>query len=216
MRFLKLQVLLLVVAVLAVGGLAADVVLKNRAETELAAEVGRRVPGTTGIEANISSFPFVGRLLLSGQVPKVVVTAQHAGIADAVALSDIRVQVDDVEMDTGAAKDGRAVVKSIDRGSVQADLRVDQINPRLPRGFSVQLEDGKAVVSGPGGAEAKVTATPEGALQIKIASRTLLDLALPKTDLLPCAPAATFVTGAVRLTCTFDEIPPLLVDLARR
>lgn len=216
MRFLKLQVLLLVIAVVVVGGLAADVVLKNRAETELAAEVARRVPGTTGIEATISSFPFVGRLLLSGKVPKVVVTAQHAGTPDVVALSDIRVQVDDVEMDTAAAKDGRAVVRSIDRGSVQADLRVDQINPRLPRGFSVQLQAGKAVVSGPGGAEATLVATPEGALQLKIANRTLLDLPLPKTDLLPCAPAATFVSGAVRLSCTFDEVPPLLLNLARR
>ena len=54
MRFLKLQVLLLLIAVVVVAALAADVVLKNRAETELAAEVSRRVPGTTGVEANIS------------------------------------------------------------------------------------------------------------------------------------------------------------------
>ncbi len=216
MRFLKLQVLLLLLAVVVVGALAADVVLKNRAETELAAEVTRRVPGTTGVRAKISSFPFVGRLLLSGKVPTVVLTAQHAGAGDVLALSDIRVQVDDVEMDSAAAKDGRAVVKSIDRGSVRADLRVNELNSRLPRGYQVQLQDGKAVVSGPLAAQAQLVATPEGRIQLKVAGRALFDLALPKTDLLPCSPNVTFVSGAVRLACSFDEIPPLLLDLARR
>jgi hypothetical protein len=215
MRFLKLQVLLLVVAVVAVGALAADIVLKNRAETELAAQVTERVPGTTGVRAKISSFPFVGRLLLSGKVPKVVVTAQHAGLS-ALSLSDVRVQVEDVEMDSGEAKAGRAVVRSIGQGKVQADIRLDQINPLLPRGFSVQAQAGKAVVDGPGSIEAQLVPTPEGTLRLQVANRSVLELPFPKTDLLPCSPAASFVSGAVRLSCTFDEVPPLLLDLARR
>lgn len=215
MRFLKLQVLLLLIAVVAVGGLAFDVVLKNRAETELAAEVGRRVPGTTGIEATISSFPFVGRLLLSGQVPKVVVTAQHSTVGE-LSLADVQVQAVDVEMDTGAARNGRVVVRSIGGGSAAADLRQDQINPRLPRGFSVQLQNGKAVVSGPSSVKAELVGTPEGSLALQAAGKTLYELAIPKTDLLPCTPAASFVSGAVRLSCAFDEVPPLLLELAQR
>jgi len=216
MRFLKLQVLLLLIAVVVVGAGGADIVLKSRAETELAAQVTKRVPGTTGVRAKISSFPFVGRLILSGKVPKVVVTAQHAGVGDVMALSDIRVQVEDVEMDTAAAKAGKAVVRAIDRGSVRADVRVDQINSRLPRNYQVQLEDGKATISGPAASSAQLVATPEGRIQLKLAGKAIVDLALPKTDLLPCAPAPTFVSGAVRLACTFREIPPLLVDLAQR
>ena len=214
MRFLKLQVLLLLVAVVAVGALVFDVILKNQAETELTAEVARRVPGTTGIESTISSFPFVGRLLVSGKVPKVVVTAQHAA-SEPVALSDVRVEVLDVEMDTAAARDGRVVVRSIGRGSVKADVRADQINPRLPRGFQVELQDGKAAVRGPASTQAELVATPEGAIQLRVAGRSLLDIPFPKTDLLPCAPTASFVRGAVRLACSFDEVPELLLDVVQ-
>ena len=215
MRFLKLQVLLLLLAVLAVGALAFDIVMKNRAETELAAQITERVADTNGVRARIRSFPFVGRLLLSGKVSHVDVTAQHSG-AGGVDLADIRVRAEEVELDTDAAMDGRAVVKSIQRGSVQADLRQDQINSRLPRGIQVRLQPGAAVVSGPGGSEAQLTVTPEGKVQLRIGNRTLLDLALPDTKLLPCRPQATFVTGAVRLSCAFTEVPPLLLDLARR
>jgi hypothetical protein len=214
-RLLKLQVLLLVLAVVVVATLAADVVLKNRAETELAHEVAARAPGTTGVDAKISSFPFVGRLLLSGTVPKVVVTAQHTSVAE-VSLDDIRIEVDDVTMDSGAARQGKAVVQSIRRGSVQADLRQDQINSRLPRGYQVQLQAGKAALSGPNAGQAQLVTTPEGSVQLRAANRSLFDLPFPKTDLLPCAPTATFVGGAVRLTCTFDRIPPLLANLAKR
>ena len=214
MRFLKLQVLLLVLAVLAVGAVAADVVLKNRAETELAAQIANRVPETTGVRTRIRSFPFVGRLLVSGQVSHVDVMAQHSA-AGGVALNDIRVRAEEVELDSGAAMDGRAVVRSIKRGSVQADLRQDQINSRLPRGFQVQLEPGSAVVSGPGGAQAKLTVSPEGRIQVRIANRSLLDLVLPDTALLPCRPTPTFITGALRLSSTFTEVPKLLLDLAR-
>lgn len=214
MRFLKLQVLLLVLAVLLVGALAFDIVLKGRAEAELADEVVRKVPGATGVRAKITSFPFVGRLLLSGRVSSVVVTAQHAGTGE-ISLSEVRVKVEDVEMDSGEAMDGRAVVRSIGAGSVQADLRQDQINSRLPRGYQVQMQPGKAVVSGPAASQAQLVSTPTGSVQLQIAGRTLVDVPFPKTDLLPCSPSASFVTGAVRLTCTFDEVPPLLVRLAQ-
>lgn len=215
MRYLKLQVLFLLLAVLAVGAVGADGVLKNRAETELAEQITQRVPETTGVRARIRSFPFVGRLLVSGKVSQVDVTAQHSA-AGGLALADIRVRVEEVEMDTDAAMDGRAVVKSIDRGSVQADLRQSEINSRLPRGFQVQMGQGTATVSGPGGAEARLALSPEGRIQLRIANRALLDLPLPETALLPCRPEATFVPGALRLVCTFTEVPPLLLDLAQR
>jgi len=214
MRLLKLQVLLLVLAVAAVVAVGADVVLKSRAQMELASQVEARVPGTTGVSAKISSFPFVGRLLLSGRVPEVVVAAQHTTVAD-VSLEDIRIQVEDVEMDSGAARQGRAVVQSIGRGSVHADLREDQVNPRLPRGYQVHFQHEKATVTGPLPVPAQLVATPEGGLQLRVANRSLFDLPFPKTDLLPCSPKAAFVDGAVRLSCTFDKVPPLLLNLAK-
>jgi len=215
MRFLKLQVLILVLAVAAVAALGADVVVKNRAENELADQVTARVPGTTGVRAKISSFPFVGRLLVSGKVPKVVVKAQHSSVGD-LSLEDIQVEVEDVQMDTGEATSGKAVVRSIGRGSVMADLRQDQINARLPRGYRVQLEEGKAVVSGPVGIQAQLVASPEGMIQLRVASRSLFDLPIPKTELLPCSPRAAFVSGAVHLTCTFEQVPQFLVQRAQR
>jgi len=215
MRFLKLQVLLLLLAVVAVGSLGADVVLKNRAETELADRVMAKVPQTSGVRARIRSFPFVGRLALSGHVEQVDVTAQHSG-AGGVDLNDITVRVEDVEMDTGAALHGQAVVRSIKRGFVRADLRQDRVNALLPKQFQVQLQQGSAAITGPGGSQAQLTATPEGKIVLGIANRALLELPLPKTALLPCHPTATFVPGAIRLSCTFSEVPELLIRLAQR
>lgn len=214
MRFVKLQVLLLLLTVVVVGALAADVALKGRAESQLAAEVMAREPETTGVRARIRSFPFVGRLLISGKVGQIDVTAQRAEPSD-VALTDIRVRAEDVVLDTGEASRGRTVVRSIGRGSVQADLGQEEINSRLPKQLRVQLEEGRAVISGPGGAEGQLTVNPQGMIQLRIAGRSVLDLPLPNTSLLPCRPSATFVTGAVRLTCEFTEVPPLLLDLAR-
>lgn len=212
MRMLKTQVLLLLLAVVVVGGLGADIVLKNRAESRLAAEIVTRAPGTTGVQARIRSFPFVGRLLVSGRVAQIDVTAQHAS-PGGVSLFDIRLRVEDVVMDAGEATRGRAVVRSIGRGSLQADLGQDEINARLPKQFQVRLQQGAAVISGPGGAEGTLTAK-DGRVQLRVGGRSVLDLAVPTSALLPCTPVGTFVAGAVRLTCNFTEVPEVLVDLA--
>ncbi len=214
MRFVKLQVALLLLAVVVVAALGADVVLKNRAENALVAQVMAKEPDTSGVGAKIRSFPFVGRLVVSGQVARVDVTAQHATVGG-VALSDIRVQAEGVKLDTAEAAHGRAVVRSIKGGSVQADLRQDQINSRLPKQIQVQVQQGTATITGPGGAQAQLLVTPDGTIQLRIANRSVLDLAIPKTALLPCVPKGTFVTGAVHLSCTFSEVPPILLNLAR-
>jgi len=214
MRFVRLQVALLLAAVVVVGALGADVVLKGRAEARLAAEVMAQSPDTNGVQARIRSFPFLARLLTSGKVAQVDITAQHAN-PGGVALSDLFVQLDEVELDPDQARRGRAVVRSIGRGRVRADLGQDQINSRLPRQFQVQLEQGRAVINGPGGTEGKLTISPEGRIQLRIGSRSLLDLPVPDSALLPCRPSAIFVPGALRLSCDFTEVPPLLLDLTR-
>lgn len=213
-RILKFQIFVLVLVVLAVVALVADVVVKRRAETELAAQVTKRAAGTTGVRAKISSFPFVGRLAVSGQVPKIVVSAESSATG-ALPLANIRVEVEDVKLDTGAAVDGRVVVQSIGRGSVQADVDQDEINRRLPLGYRVQLLVGKAVVTGPASIRAELVSTSSGALALRVAGKSLIELPFPTTTLLPCRPTATFVSGAARLTCTFTGVPKLLLDLAR-
>jgi len=211
--FVKLQVLSLFLAVVVVGALGADVVLKGRAEARLTAEVIARSPETSGVRSRIRSFPFVGRLLTSGTVSAVDITAQHAN-PGGVALTDLRVHLEDVELDRDAAIDGRAVVRSITRGRVQADLGQDQINTRLPKQFRIDLQPGTAKIEGPGKADGTLTLNPEGMIQLRIGNRTVFELTLPETGLLPCRPAGTFIAGAIRLTCDFTEIPPLLADLA--
>lgn len=214
MRFVKLQVAFLLLAVVVVGGFAADMVLKGRAEARLEAEVTARSPDASGVRARIRSFPFLARLLTSGTVSEVDITAQHAN-PGGVALTDLVVRLDEVELDVDEAKKGRAVVRSIGRGSVRADLGQDQINARLPRPVQVQLQEGRAVITGPGGAEATLVLTPEGVVQLRIANRTVLDLRIPVTTLLPCRPTAAFVPGALRLSCSFTEVPELLRNLTR-
>ena len=62
------RLLLPFVVVVVVGGLGLDVAAKKYAEGQLASRAESRASGQASASARISSFPFVGRVLLSGEV----------------------------------------------------------------------------------------------------------------------------------------------------
>src|SRR4029077_762919 len=83
-----------VVVVLLVVG---DLLARGFAERQLSDRARAAVAGATGGDAEIRSFPFLGRLLASGSVPYLRVRVDHVG-AGPIALTFVQVELDGVHL----------------------------------------------------------------------------------------------------------------------
>jgi hypothetical protein len=201
-------------AVVVGGACVADVFVRGEAERALAAAVEREAPGTHGTSASIGSFPFVGRLVVRGQVPVVTVRAREARAAE-LPLRDVSVTVHDVHLDTGQAVKGKVRITSAGHGSLDATVTQDDLNRRLP-GVHVVLTPGQAEVGGPAGVKGELVTSTKGRLVLRVAGRTLFEIPLAVAGLLPCEPEVAIDQGALRLSCSFDDVPDVLLRAASR
>jgi hypothetical protein len=187
LRLVKQLALILLVVVIG-GLLVLDVWTKNRAEAALALAVDTNVPDTSGVTASIESFPFLGRLVVGGDVPVVTVRAAQTRSGD-VRLQDVVITVNDVRVDAGEALNGRLQIVSIGHGTITAHVTQQE----------VARVSGVPVVLVPG------------------SSRLPVRLPLGQAGLLPCDPDVTVEAGRLALFCEFTEVPPsLLADVNRR
>ncbi|MFN2503830.1 MAG: LmeA family phospholipid-binding protein [Acidimicrobiales bacterium] len=191
------------IVVLAVA-VAADVILRQAAEEELAARVQEEVPAAETTSARIRSFPFLGRLLVSGNVSEIDARLDDVTVEqllfDFIA---VRLHGVEVERDT-LLGDRRVVLKRIDRGQVRAEVSEEALVDVL--GLPVTLEDGRASVEILGQQVGAGLAIQEGRLVV-----SGLDISLPALDLtgplLPCVSNVEILAGRLALTCDFTEIP---------
>lgn len=206
--------MLVVVAV--VGAVVGDVVARRQAQAALVRAVAKNVPGASGVSASISSFPFLGHLLVQGRVSEVDVrisqVAAGLGTQSVVELSGVDVDAHDVQLDKAEALRGRARVVGIGRGQARASISQGALQRLLPAGMSVRLAAGVAEVTGSSAGPAQVAAAAGGGLALRLARPAVtIPIALP-TTVLPCPPQATIADGAVTLSCTFTGVPRLLLD----
>jgi hypothetical protein len=197
---LVLVVLVVLVAVLVVG----DITARKLAEDALAARLKAAVPAAATSSAEVRSFPFLGRLLASGQVPEVDaavgdVTVQGLRFASiAVDLHGVRVDRDQL------VRDRRVVLQKIDRGRVEARVTAEALTEAL--GVPVTLEQGRASVTIAGRTLGADLAVENGRLVVGVAGFSLPTIHVT-APLLPCVANARIDPGLVLLTCDFTEIP---------
>ena len=207
------RAVLLLVVVLVVAAVVGDIAARRQAQAALVRAVAKNVPGATGVSASVSSFPFLGHLLVQGRVSHVDVriTRVAAGGRSAVELSDVDVDVHDVELDTAEAVHGRARVTGIGRGQARASISQAALQRLLPAGTSVRLAAGAAQVSGSSAGPAVIVAAA-GGLSLRLGRpQVVIPISLPAT-VLPCPPQAVIAEGAVVLSCTFADVPRILLD----
>ena len=195
-----------VVALLVVG----DFVVRGLAEGQLADRARAAVPGATGADAEIRSFPFVGRLLVNGSVPDVRVRVDHVG-AGPLAFTFVQVELHGVHLDRNRLfRDRKVRITSLDSGTATAELSDSELSRVL--GVRVSSHGGRLTVTtgkvtAPGQVEARA-----GVLTITAARVPLLRIRIPNAPLLSCPPEdVTVVDGGVRVSCTISRIPPELV-----
>ncbi|MBO0748408.1 MAG: LmeA family phospholipid-binding protein, partial [Acidimicrobiaceae bacterium] len=192
----------LILGLLALG----DVWVRHRVQTRMAEHIQSRVPGSTA-SVHITSFPFLGRLAVSGKVPEL--DARVRGVsAFGLDFSTINVVVHGLEVDNSKLFSREVILQGIDSGSVVGDIPQSSID-RLT-GLSVGLGSGTVEVAG-------VTLTPSvsvtgGAIVVTLPHLPEIRLPIPELPLLPCVGSVAIIPGALRLSCQLTQLPPALAN----
>lgn len=202
-----------------------DRAAKGWAETKLAERAAAYYPPGAGSSASISSFPFLGRLLFRGAIPRVDVHLDDLQVAPVV-IRHLSLRVSDVKLDRGELFSGRVHVEDVGRGTVVATVD----GPSLARavGLDVRFDAGEVTVRrriqgvnvvATGTVAVKgnlVTVTPTSVAGLSVPlSRFAISYRIPGIELLPCQADVEIVTDALVLACEVTDIPPALVQVAQ-
>lgn len=207
-----------------------DQAAKGWAESKLAEQAAAYYPPGGGSSASIRSFPFVGRLLFLGSIPRVDVNLDDLQVSPVV-VRRLSLRVSDVKLDRAELFSGKVHLDDIGRGSVVAtvdgpslakavglDVRFSpgevQVHKRI-QGVDVTAK-GKVTVKGN-----LVTVTPTSVEGPKVgginvpASGFAISYRIPGIELLPCAADVEVIRNGLELACDVTDIPPALVQAAQ-
>jgi hypothetical protein len=191
---------------------AADVAVRSVAESQLRDRVKLATSPGGETTARIDSFPFLPRLLLSGDVSRIRVSAADVAV-EGVTFARVAVDLRDVTFDRDLLmSDRKVVLASLSRGTAVAEVTQDELSERL--GVPVTLEAGRARVEVAGQTVTATASVSDNTLRLSVSGLSVPALRIPKLPLVPCVAAAEIIPGRVRLSCSVDAIPPELVGRA--
>ena len=218
--------ILLFLTVILLGLVVGDGVARSWAESQLAERAAAYYPPGAGSSASIHSFPFVGRLLVSGSIPRVDVNLDELRI-ETVLVRRLSIQASDVQLSRRELFQGRVHLYDIGRGKIVATVdgpslaRAAGVDMRFAPGeVSIHRHVGGADVSARGKVAVKgnvVTFTPisvEG-LAVPAGTFTAVSYRLPGVQILPCQADVTIIQDGIVLSCTITDVPPALVQAAQ-
>jgi len=219
-------IILVFPTVILLGLIVADQAAKGWAESKLAERAAAYYPPGSGSSASIRSFPFIPRLLFTGEVPRVDVNLDDLR-AQAVLIRRLSIGVSDVQLDRDEIFRGTVHVRDVGQGTIAvtldgpalakaigADLRFTpagdvEMRQRI-QGVDVKAK-GKVTVKGN-----VVTVTPTSVENRSVpAGRLALTYRIPGVELLPCAADAKVTEDTVTLSCNVVDIPAALVQIAQ-
>ena len=190
--------------------MAADVGVRSVAESQLrdrvAAEAAVPSDSTT---ARIESFPFLGRLLTSGTVARIQLSAADVTV-ESLTFARVALDIHEVTFERDRLLSERKVVlSSLERGTAVAEVTQDELSDRL--GVAVTLEAGRARVRVAGQTVTATASVSDNTLRLSVAGLSVPALRIPELPLVPCVADAEILPGRVRLTCSVDAVPAGLV-----
>jgi hypothetical protein len=200
----KLVLLGLVAVVLVVADQSARVAAEGR----LASRARDAATDEDSATADITSFPFIGRLFISGSVPRVRVRVEGPR-AGPLRLAAVVVDASGVVLDRGRLVRGDVRVEDIDRGSVAVEIDGAALAEtlRLP----VTVRDGQVRLSVGGVAVPAAAEVDDGTLVLRVGGLPAFRVPVVRTPLVPCTLATLTVTNdRVRMSCQMDELPSAL------
>ncbi len=192
-------------AVLAAVASVADVVVRERAQTAIAARIESRSPGSHAA-VTISSFPFLGYLGASGTVPALRADVSGVTVGN-LRIEAVDLRVDDLKVSRSKLVHGEIQPLSIRRGTVLAVISQSAVDA-----FShVPVTLGRGTVGVAGFDVAARVAVAAGAVTIAVGNGLAsIRVPVPQLDILPCVGTARLVPGALELSCSFRSLPGIL------
>jgi hypothetical protein len=199
-----------------------DQAAKGWVETKLAERAAAYYPPGAGSSASITSFPFLGRLVFLGTVPRVNVNLDDLQVPP-VMIRQMSLRVSDVKLNRSDLLNGRVHLRDVGRGTIVATVD----GPSLARavGLDVRFAPGEVTVRqriqgvnvvAKGTVAVKgnlVTVTPTSVEGLSLPlSRFAISYRIPGIELLPCQADVEIVKDALVLACEVTDIPPALVQ----
>lgn len=212
---------MIILAVLTAGLVAADFAARTWAESKLAEQAAAYYPPSGSSSASIRSFPFLGRLLVAGDVPGVSLRMENVR-ADVILLSRIEFDLSDVVVDRGELFAGRVQVVDVGAGRIEGLVdgsslaRAAGVDLRFGRGeVEVHRQVGGVDVSATGrvtlkGNRLRIEPTSVQGVGVPASSLTVT-YDIPGVELLPCAAEVRPVPEGLLLTCALEDVPPALL-----
>ncbi len=206
--------------------IVADQAAKGWAESKLAERAAAYYPPGSGSSASIRSFPFIPRLLVTGEVPRVAVNLDDLRIQQ-VLIRQLSIRVSDVKLDRDEVFRGRVHVRDVGQGTLVVTLdgpalaRAIGADLRFTSGGDVEMRQriqgvdvkakGKLTVKGN-----NITVTPTSVESRSVpAGRFAINYRIPGVELLPCAAESKVTRDTVVLSCNVVDIPAALVQIAQ-
>jgi LmeA-like phospholipid-binding len=218
-------ILLVIPTVLLLALIVGDQAAKGWAESKLAERAAAYYPPGAGSSASIHSFPFLGRLLLSGSVPRVDVNLDDLRVQD-VLIKQLSIHVSSVKLNRSDLFHGRVHLDDVGQGKIVATID----GPSLARaaGFDLRFAPGEVSVhekiqgvdvTARGKVTVKgntVSVTPTSVEGLNVpASRFAVSYRIPGIEILPCQADVKIVQNGIVVSCKVTDIPPALVQAAQ-
>lgn len=218
-------IFLVIPTVILLALIMGDQAAKGWAETKLAERAAAYYPPGAGSSASISSFPFLGRLLFLGSIPRIDVNLEDLQVAPVV-IRQMSLRVSDVTLDRGDLFSGKVQLEDVGRGTIVATVD----GPSLARavGLDVRFAPGEVTVRqriqgvnvvAKGTVAVKgnlVTVTPTSVEGLSVPlSRFAISYRIPGIELLPCQADVEIVKEALVLACEVTDIPAALIQAAQ-
>lgn len=204
-RLLYLAVLLGVLAV-------ADIWVKTWAEGKVEELAESRLEGVAGVDVSFRGFPFVGRLVVLGEIDGMEVRFDEV-VQQQLRFAQTGFELSGIAIDRGAFISDRDVdLTDIDSGTVFAEITQEEISRVV--GTTVVFEPGLAKITVAGQTAQASVAVRDGTLVLVPLNGTEIGVPIPTSDALPCAAQGTVLKGRIRVSCSVDTIPAVLVQAA--
>ncbi|MDQ1446570.1 MAG: hypothetical protein QOI20_3034 [Acidimicrobiaceae bacterium] len=206
---------LLVVGVVLAALVALDAVAKGFVESQIESRARNEAGVEASASAHIHSFPFVGRLLVTGSAGDIDLRLKDVA-GQQIRFSRLSISLADVRLNKAKLLTRKAEITSIDKGVITMGFTAADLGQivHLP----VTMSNGRIVVSVRGAtAVAFPSAAADGSLRLKVSGLPDFTVPVPRTRLVNCAVRDVKVSGGeLQASCVVEEIPPALLRAAQR